>query len=262
MKIVAIYTLDIPELKIYQSFRENAFRKDGSFVADSPNVVKLLLEAGIKARSLLATPEYYETHKAWLDDYNIPIGYSAPRSILEQIIGHRLHHNVMMHAIRPDETSLDALGDQIIMLDEISKSDNVGAIARSAAALGVTSYLLPLRGPHPYSRRAVRISMGHIGKLRYHRYDDIKETLKRLKALGYHIFAAEVAEDSTPLAKVKVPAKWVLLMGHEQLGISKDILDLCDEVVTIEMEPEIKSFNVAIAASIMMYQFKQVAGSR
>jgi len=51
-------------------------------------------------------------------------------------------------------------------------------------------------------------------------------------------------------------------MGHEQLGISREILELCDEVVTIEMEPEIKSFNVAIAASIMMYQFRQVAGSR
>jgi len=68
MKIVTVHTLDIPELKIYQSFRENAFRKDGSFVADSPNVVKLLLEAGIEAKSLLATPKYYETHKAWLDD--------------------------------------------------------------------------------------------------------------------------------------------------------------------------------------------------
>jgi tRNA G18 (ribose-2'-O)-methylase SpoU len=98
--------------------------------------------------------------------------------------------------------------------------------------------------------------MGHIGKLRYHRYDDIKETLKRLKALGYRIFAAEVTEDSTLLSKIKVPTKWVLLMGHEQLGISPEILELCDEVVTIEMEPEIKSFNVAIAASIMMYQFR------
>jgi len=60
---------------------------------------------------------------------------------------------------------------------------------------------------------------------------------------------------------VKVPQKWVLLMGHEQLGISNEILSLCDEVVTIEMEEGIKSFNVAVAASIMMYQFKRVACS-
>ena len=261
MKKIPVKTLDIPELKIYQSFRENAFRKDGSFVADSPKVVRLLIESGIKAKSILATEAFYDEHTTWLAAYDIPIGYVAPKDVMEQIVGHRLHHNVMMHAIRPYETPLRALGERIIMLDEISKADNVGAIARSAAALGIDSYLLPAQGPHPYIRRAVRISMGYIGKLRYHRYNDIKTTITTLKALGYHIFAAEVTPDSTPLSQVKVPPKWVLLMGHEELGISEDVLKLCDEVVTIEMEPEVKSFNVAIAASIMMYQFTRVAGS-
>ncbi len=260
MKMIPVETLNLPELQIYQRFRENAFGKDGSFVADSPKVVRLLIEAGVKVKSIFATQSYYDENSEWLSKYNIPVAYVAPKAVLEQVVGHRLHHNVMMHAIRPDETSLDVLGEQIIMLDEISNSDNVGAIARSAAALGVNSYLVPTHGPHPYARRAVRISMGHIGKLRYHRYNDIKETLKALKQLGYRIFAAEVTPDSTPLSQVKVPQKWVLLMGHEQLGISEDILALCDEVVTIEMEPEIKSFNVAIAASIMMYQFKRVKG--
>jgi len=261
MKMIPVKTLDLPQLQIYQRFRENAFAKDGSFVADSPKVVKLLIEAGVTVKSIFATQSYYDENTDWLSKHGIPIAYIAPKSVLEQIVGHRLHHNVMMHAIRPDESPLDSLGDQIIMLDEISNSDNVGAIARSAAALGIDSYLLPTHGPHPYARRAVRISMGHIGKLRYHRYNDIKTTLQALKGMGYRIFAAEVTADSTPLSQVKVPQKWVLLMGHEQLGISEDILTLCDEVVTIEMEPEIKSFNVAIAASIMMYQFKRVAGS-
>jgi len=260
MKTVEVTTLDIPELNIYQSFRENAFSKDGSFVADSPKVIRLLIEAGVKIKSIFATQRYFDENASWLQHYDVPVAYVAPKSVLEQVVGHRLHHNVMMHAIRPEETPLENLGNQIIMLDEISNSDNVGAIARSAAALGINSYLLPTHGPHPYARRAVRISMGHIGKLHYHRYNDIKTTLQALKAMGYRIFAAEVTTDSTPLSQVKVPQKWVLLMGHEQLGISEDILTMCDEVVTIEMEPEIKSFNVAIAASIMMYQFKRVAG--
>jgi tRNA G18 (ribose-2'-O)-methylase SpoU len=168
----------------------------------------------------------------------------------------------MMHALRPKQTPLKDLGNEIIMLTEISNADNIGAIARSAAALGVKGYLVPRQGPHPYSRRAVRVSMGHIGKLDYHCYGDIKETIATLKALGYRIFAAEVTPDSTPLAKVRVPGKWILLMGHEQLGISDEILSLCDEVVTIEMEEEIKSFNVAIAASIMMYQFRHIQKER
>ncbi len=256
MKMIHIEKIDHPDVQIYQHLRENAFAKDGSFIADSPNVVKLLLEADVEVRSIFATPEYYEKHADFLASFNIPVAYSAPKNVLEEVVGHRLHHNVMMHALRPEETPLKKLDDHILMLTEISNTDNIGAIARSAAALGVKSYLVPKQGPHPYSRRAVRVSMGHIGKLHYHCYVDIEETITSLKAQGYHIFAAEVTSDSTPLSQVKVPQKWVLLMGHEQLGISDEILSLCDEVVTIEMEEGIKSFNVAVAASIMMYQFQ------
>jgi len=260
MEIIPIEKINHPDVQIYQRLRENAFAKDGSFIADSPNVVKLLLEAGMEVKSIFSTPEYYEKNADFLAHFDIPVAYSAPKSVLEEVVGHRLHHNVMMHAVRPEQTPLEKLDDHILMLTEISNADNIGAIARSAAALGVKSYLVPKQGPHPYSRRAVRVSMGHIGKLHYHCYGDIKETITTLKAQGYRIFAAEVTPDSTPLSQVKVPQKWVLLMGHEQLGISDEILALCDEVVTIEMEKGIKSFNVAVAASIMMYQFKQVAG--
>ena len=256
MNFREVYNIDLSEVQIYQRLRENAFSKDGSFVADSPKVVDLLIESGVEVKSIFATQEYYDSHREFLANYNIPVAYVAPKAVLEQIVGHRLHHNVMMHGIRPKESTLERLDDHIIMLDEISNTDNIGAIARSAAALGIGSYLIPKQGPHPYARRALRVSMGHIGKLKFHRYDDIEETIKKLKKRGYRIFAAEVTKDSTPLSQVKIPGKWVLLMGHEQLGISDEILALCDEVVTIEMEEGIKSFNVAIAASIMMYQFK------
>ena len=261
MNFIEVDNINLPEVQIYQRLRENAFSKDNSFIADSPKVVNLLIASGVEVKSIFATQEYYDTCKDFLTDYSIPLAYIAPKSVLEQIVGHRLHHNVMMHAVRPKETQLEVLDKNILMLTEISNSDNIGAIARSAAALGVKSYLVPKQGPHPYARRAVRVSMGHIGKLHYHCYSDIKETLQTLKRLGYRIFAAEVTKDSTPLANVVLPKKWVLLMGHEQLGISDEILALCDEVVTIEMEEGIKSFNVAIAASIMMYQFKQIADS-
>jgi len=248
--------MNLPQLQIYHSFRENAFRQDQSFIADSPKVVNLLLEADIEVKSILATQSYYDSHKALLEQKKIPICYVATKEQMQSIVGHKLHHNVMMHGIRPKQTPLASLGKQILMLDEISNSDNIGAIARSAAALGIENYLLPKQGPHPYARRALRVSMGYVSKLHYHCYENIEETLLFLKAEGYHIFAAEVTPDSTPLASVKVPEKWVLLLGHEQKGISQKILALCDEVVTIEMMEGVKSFNVAIAASIMMYQLK------
>ena len=258
MNFIQVTDTGIPELHIYHQMRENAFKEDGSFIADSPKVVNLLLEQDIEVKSIFATQEYYEQNTDLLNQKDIPALYVATKDVMESIVGHTIHHNVMMHAIRPAPTPLKSLGDHVIMLDEISSTQNIGAIARSAAALGVNSYLLPQQGPHPYARRAVRVSMGHIGLMEYHLYKDIFETIKELKELGYRVYAAEVTEDSTPLSQVKAADKWVLLMGHEGKGIAKEILDVCDEVVTIEMMEGIKSFNVSVAASIMMYRFKHL----
>jgi len=256
MRLIPVQDLEHPELQIYRTLRDNLTTRDNSFIADSPKVVNMLLQSPVEVKSILATESYYSANEALLEKRETAALYVAEKSTLEGIIGHRIHHNVMMHGIRPPQQPLDALGKQIIMLDELSKTENVGAIARSAAALGIHSLIAPDHGPHPYGRRALRVSMGHISKLDLHIYDDIVETLASLKERGYRIYAAEVTADATALSEITTAEKWVLLMGHEQKGISPDILDLCDETVTIEMEPEIKSFNVAIAASIMMYQMK------
>jgi tRNA G18 (ribose-2'-O)-methylase SpoU len=256
MNFIHIDNINAPELEIYHQFREHAFKADGSFVADSPKVVNLLIEEDIKVCSILATQEYYDTHNTLVMKLQDVIFYIATKEQMQNIVGHKIHHNVMMHGIRPKESPLDTLGDNILMLDEISSTQNIGAIARSAAAIGIDSYLLPSYGPHPYSRRALRVSMGHIAMLKTHIYTDMKKTINTLKNYGYRIYAAEVTENATPLASVKIVDKWVLLMGHEGSGLSQEVLDLCDEVVTIEMIEGVKSFNVGIAASIMMYQFK------
>lgn len=256
MNLIPVNDINIPELSIYHQLRDHAFTSDNSFVADSPKVVNLLLKADITVKSILATQEYYDTYVHLIKEKNIPQLYVTSKAHMQEIVGHKIHHNVMMHGTRPEPTPLGDLDDQIIMLDEISSTQNIGSIARSAAAIGINSYLLPKHGPHPYSRRALRVSMGHISMLKTHLYNDIRVTLMTLKENGYRIYAAEVTDDSTPLASVKVSDKWVLLMGHEGSGLSDEILDLCDEVVTIEMTEGVKSFNVGVAASIMMYQFK------
>ncbi|MCW8838676.1 MAG: TrmH family RNA methyltransferase, partial [Thiovulaceae bacterium] len=157
--------------------------------------------------------------------------------------------------IRPRECIIDELGKNIVMLDKISSSENVGSIARSMAGLGVSSYLLPKESPHPYGRRALRVSMGYMSKLKYKIYDDSFTTIKELQKNGYKVYAAELTENSIPLKKIEVSDKWVLIMGSEGHGISEGILDICDEVVNIEMAEDVKSFNVSVAASIMMYEF-------
>ncbi|MGB5963933.1 MAG: RNA methyltransferase [Sulfurimonadaceae bacterium] len=257
MNFTEIHDLNTPSLDIYRQLRDKAFSADNSFIADSPKVVNILLETPIEVKSLLATKEYYEEFEELISRKKIPHLFVADKKLMESIVGHKIHHNCMMHGVRPQETALEELGEQIIMLDEISSTENIGSIARSAAALGVDSYLLPKQGPHPFNRRALRVSMGLASRLKTHQYDDIFTTLERLRANGYKIFAAEVTPDATPLSEVRVPKKWVLLMGHEGKGLSQEVLAACDEAVQIEMEPNIKSFNVGVAASIMMYQFIQ-----
>ena len=255
MKLIKIDKINTEELQIYHQLRDKAFTSDNSFIADSPKVVNILLQSDIKVKSILATKEYYEEFKELIKPKKITKLYLASKEEMQKIVGHKIHHNCMMHGIRPDESPLEELGEQIIMLDNITSSENVGSIARSAAGFGVNSYLLAKQSPHPFARRALRVSMGYASRLKIHRYEDIFQTIKTLKKSGYKIYAAEVSVDATKLLELKPSQKWVLLMGHEGLGISKEVLELCDEVVSIEMSEDVKSFNVGIAASVMMYQF-------
>lgn len=255
MDLIHVEDISAEELEIYHKIRDNVFDELNSFIADSPKVVNVLLETNLEVKSILATSEYYEEFRQPLENKKIPKLYLATKSQMQSIVGHRIHHNCMMHGVRPKEVKIDTLGDNILMLDAITSSENIGSIARSAAALGVSSFLVPSNAPHPYGRRALRVSMGHISKLSVSLYDDIKETIFQLKELGYRVYAAEVTSDSTALSKVNVSKKWVLLMGHEGLGLSQEILDICDEVVTIEMADGVRSLNVAVASSLMMYKF-------
>ncbi len=254
MQLIPVTDLNSPELEVYSSLRDRATTRDNSFVADSPKVINELLKSGAEVKSILATQEYYDTYGELLTSYDDARFYVAPKELMQTIVGHKLHHNAMMHGIRPADTPLEELGDRIIMLDELSKTENIGSIIRSVAALGMDSMIVP-RLPNPYGRRALRVSMGHIGKLGIHAYDDRKKIVSELKNLGYTIYAAEVTPDARNLADINPPQKWVLIVGNEDLGVHEDFLGLCDSVVKIEMRPDIKSFNVAVATSIILYKF-------
>ncbi len=217
----------------------------------------MLLKTNLQIKSILATKEYYENSYELISEKNIPDLFVADKKLMQSVVGHKIHHNVMMCGIRPKLNKLETLGNHIIMQESSTSAENIGSIARSAAALGVDSYILPKSAPHPYGRRAVRVSMGHISLLKVHIFDDIFLTLENLKKDGYKIFTCETASFATPLKDIKVPEKWVLLMGHEDDGLSQKVIDFCDECVQIEMIDGIKSFNVSVASAILMYQFKQ-----
>lgn len=212
------------------------------------------MQGDLHIHSILATQEYYDENRELVESRNIAKLYVADKKLMQSIVGHKIHHNCMAHGERPQQNSLDSLNDTVLMLDSITSTENVGSIARSMAALGVSSYLLPTTSPHPYSRRSLRVSMGYMSMLKYHIYEDIFSTIERLKQLGYKVYAAELTQDSTPLLNFVGTQKWVLIMGHEGKGIRSEVLALCDEVISIEMQEGIKSFNVGVAASLIMYK--------
>ena len=251
-----IEDINIPELEIYSSLRESAFREDRSFIADSPKVVNLLLESDLEIKSMLATQEYYDEFSTLVNSKDIPLKYLTTKEEMKKIVGHKIHHNCMMHGIRPDDVSLESLDDEILILDGITSAENVGSIVRSCAGLGVNSLVIAAQTPHPFNRRALRVSMGHSKMMKTHIHEDIKESIKHLQKSGYRVYAAEISENAISLSKVEVAKKWVLIMGHEGRGIAPDILELCDEVVSIEMQEGVNSFNVSVAASIIMYKFQ------
>jgi tRNA G18 (ribose-2'-O)-methylase SpoU len=135
------------------------------------------LQEDIEVKSILATQEYYDEFKQLINSKNIPKLYVTSKDEMQKIVGHKIHHNCMMHGIRPKETLLEDLDDNIIMLDNITSTQNIGSIARSAVGLGVTSYLVPKQSPHPFSRRALRVSMGHASMLKINIYDSFTKSL-------------------------------------------------------------------------------------
>jgi tRNA G18 (ribose-2'-O)-methylase SpoU len=255
MNLIPIETLDLPALQVYRTLRGNLFDRDNSFIADSPRVVLMLLQRGIVPKSILATSQFYEENREAIERHaDGATLYVGSKETLGEIVGRNVHHHVMMHAHRPESVALEALGDRIVMLERLNNMENVGAIARSAAALGLEGYVVPASGPHPYGRRAVRVSTGHVSRLDVHLYDDAVATIRALQARGYRVYAAEVTKDSTPLSQLRdVPAKWVIVLGNEEEGVSPEVVAACDEAVQIEMDPEVKSFNVSVAASIVMH---------
>jgi len=254
LEILTVTDIYEEEIAIYHKLRENAFHQDNSFIADSPKVVNLLLKSNIEVKSILATQEYYDEFSALIESKNISKIYLTTKQEMHKIVGHKIHHNCMMHGVRPPNINIEKIGNTAIMLDNITSSENVGSIVRSAAALGVKGFLLPPSSPHPFNRRSLRVSMGHSYLLNTYVYNNLVETLALLKLHGYTIVAAETTSNAIPLSQLVTPKKWILLMGHEGEGISESILSLCDEIVSIEMQEGIKSFNVAVAASIIMYK--------
>lgn len=272
-KIIEIDDIKRPELDVYARLTEaelrNKFEQDkGIFIAESPKVIKLALATGYQPLSFLMEAKHIAGDGADIlasVDEEIPV-YTASRDVLASITGYKLTRGVLAAFRRPKLPGVEELcknAKRIAILEEIADSTNVGAIVRSAAALGVDAVLVTPTCCDPLMRRAIRVSMGTIFQISWTRIGESAEDwpgkgLKLLQKLGFKTVAMALKENSLTLDNplLKQEEKLAVILGGEGYGIHEETLAQVDYTVIIPMYHQVDSLNVAAASAVAFWELR------
>jgi tRNA G18 (ribose-2'-O)-methylase SpoU len=181
----------------------------------------------------------------------------ASQAELAGIVGFKFHHGVLALAERPeippfDAAAAEAQGGALLCLWNITDPSNVGALIRSAAALGAAAVLLGPGCADPFYRKALRSSMGHCLSLPL--YGCGSGGLLAMKEAGISLVAATLSPRASPLGERRFPRPLALFLGNEGFGLPPEVVGICDAEVYIPMRPDVDSLNVAVAGGICMYE--------
>lgn len=271
-KIIEITDLNFPELDVYARLTEAQLRtrmetERGVFIAESPKVIELALNAGCAPLSFLMERRHLQGQGAPLMERcpGIPV-YTADRDVLASLTGYALTRGILCAMQRPELQKAEALLDgsrRIAVLEGIVDSTNMGAIFRSAAALGMDAVLLTPTCCDPLCRRAVRVSMGTIFQVPWARIGDCPADWPEagMELLHRHGFAtAAMALDERAISiddpRLQQEEKLAVLLGTEGDGLSHQTIARCDYTVMIPMEHGVDSLNVAAASAVAFWQLR------
>lgn len=245
-----------PRLGDYLELADPAARRrrerEELFVVEGLTAIDRLLDSGHRVRSLLLTPRAYERLADRLDGVAAPI-YVAPRAILAATVGFDLHRGAVAAADRrplPAVATVLAGARRVAVLEGLNDAENLGAVARSARALGVDAMILDPTCIDPYYRRIVRVSMGEVLLLPVARAQRWPEDLESIRAAGFALWALTPERTADVLWELAVPPKVALLLGAEGSGLSVRALSTSDRQVRIPIDPTVDSLNVGHAAAI------------
>lgn len=265
MNIIEITDFNAPELDVYARLSEGQllnreFPDKGMFIAESPKVIERALDAGYEAVSCLMEKKHIEGEgKVILDRIgDVPV-YCAEFDVLTQLTGFKLTRGMLCAMRRkPLASAADICKDKnrIVILDKVMNPTNVGAIIRSAAALGMDAVLLTLGCSDPLYRRAARVSMGTVFQIEWTFLRD--EGLDEIKTLGFKTVAMALKDDSISISDPVLNAeeKLAVIMGTEGDGLSDETIDGCDYTVKIPMYHGVDSLNVAAASAVAFYALR------
>ena len=262
--IIEITDFSAPELDVYARLTENQLlcRADPSqalFIAESPLVIGRALDAGCVPVSALIETKHIEGKASDLLRRcgDIPV-YTAPLEVLAKLTGFHLTRGMLCAMRRPQLPTVEevcATARRIAVLENVMNPTNVGAIFRSAAALGMDAVLLTSAGSDPLYRRASRVSMGNVFLVPWaYLPDDHWQAL--LKEGGFQTVAMALREDARVLwdpALTRI-SKLAVVMGSEGPGLKPETIAACDYTVTVPMTNGVDSLNVAAASAVAFYQ--------
>ena len=246
-----------PRLADYRELRDPAARRriegDEFFVAEGPVAIERLLASGHRVRSVLLSEEKYARLADLVGGVTT---YVVARQLLREIVGFDLHRGAIAAADRLPHASLAevlASASRVAVLEGLNDPENLGAIARSARALGIDALVLDPTCIDPYTRRTVRVSMGEILFLPTARVAADgwpHAALTALHAAGFATWALTPAPDAVDIWSLTPPAKVALLLGAEGPGLSAAAIDAASARVRLPIHPDVDSLNVGAAAAV------------
>ncbi|MDO9395597.1 MAG: RNA methyltransferase [Herbiconiux sp.] len=269
MTVVRVTGLDDPRLTDYahatdvalkNSRRSEAGREHGLYLAESLLVLERALAAGHVPRSVLALGTSEAEAVAALaaaGHADVPV-FVGPGELLAELTGYLLHRGLIASMNRPALRPVDELlvgARRVVVIENVVDPTNVGAIFRSAGAIGADAVLVTPRGSDPFYRRAIRVSMGTVLQVPWTRTGEWTELAPQLRAHGFHTAALALTPDAVSLRAFerRVPERVALVLGAEGEGLTAEAIAAADTVVRIPMLHGIDSLNVAAASAVAMW---------
>lgn len=264
MPVIPITSLSHPGVEVFSTLTEAQLRNriepsKGIFIVESPKVIGVALEAGCKPVALLCEQRHITGDAADIIGRcgDIPV-YTGSRELLATLTGYTLTRGVLCAMRRPPACPMEEVcrdARRIVVVDGVVDTTNIGAIFRSAAALGIDAVLLTPTSCDPLNRRAVRVSMGSVFLVPWAWMDG---SPGRLGELGFRTAAMALTDDSVPIdhpALAREP-KLAIVMGTEGDGLARQTIAEADYVVRIPMSHGVDSLNVAAAAAVAFWQLR------
>ncbi len=265
MPVIEIKTLDHPGVDIFASLTEAQLRNrldpgKGIFIAESPKVIRVALDAGYSPVALLCERRHIDGDARDIVERcgdDVPV-YTGSRELLASITGYTLTRGVlcaMRRPLPPKPEDICAGARRIVIIDSVVDTTNIGAIFRSAAALGIDAVLLTTTSCDPLNRRSIRVSMGSVFLVPWTWLEGSPDDIRKL---GFKTVAMALTDRSVPIddATLCYEPRLAIIMGTEGDGLPDGTISAADYVARIPMSHCVDSLNVAAAAAVAFWQLR------